>query len=163
MKGQHYRELGILIVQFQTLEQTIAFFTGELISSDQTLNNVIISKLSFRNLCDVFITLFNHKCNSLKLKKEIKKIFSIINKIEDKRNTYVHSTWGFPSSRLGVGALRIKKKIKKNKFLFDWELLKEDDIKNTTVEIQKAISEILEVMKKAKNENLISFSTIVKI
>mgnify|MGYP006996007045 CR=1 FL=1 len=113
MKEQHYKELGLLVVQFQTLEQTIAFFAAELISTDQTFGNILISKMSFRNLCEVFTTLFNYKCRNTELIAKLNKVFTRIKDIEYKRNTYVHSTWGFPSTQLGDGALRMKKKIKK--------------------------------------------------
>jgi len=163
MKEQHYKELGMLIVQFQNLEQTIAFFTTELISPDQTMGNILISKMSFRNLCEVFVTLFNYKCKSTILNEELKNIFTRIKVIEDKRNSYVHSTWGFPATQLGEGALRIKKKIKKNVLSFDLEVLKEDDMRKTTVEIQKVINAFLDLMKEAKEKGLLVFSTLVKI
>lgn len=163
MKEQHYKELGILIVQFQNLEQTIAFFTTELISTDQTLGNILISKMSFRNLCEVFTALFNYRCKNPELNKELKGIFARIKKIEDKRNAYVHSTWGFPASNLGDGALRIKKKIKKNELSFDLEVLKEDDMKNIRIEIQNAMNDFLDFMKKVKKKNLIAFSTLVNM
>jgi len=163
MKEQHYKELGLLIVNFQTLEQTIAFFTAELISTDQTLGNILISKMSFRNLCEVFTTLFNYRCSNSELNEELKKLFTRIKETEDKRNTYVHSTWGFPSTQLGEGALRIKKKIKKNLLSFDLAVLKEDDIRKTTIEIQKVINEFLDLMKKAKEKGLLVFSSLVKM
>lgn len=157
MKEQHYTELGVLIVQFQNLEQTIAFFTTELISNDQTLGNILISKISFRNLCELFETLFNYRCINPELNEALKKLLTRIKEIEDKRNTYVHSTWGFPSTRLGEGALRIKKKIKKNLLSFDLEVLTEDDIRKTTIEIQKVINDFLVLMKKAKEKGLLVF------
>lgn len=163
MRDLYYNEFGLLIVQFQTLEQTIAFFTTELISSDQILGNILISKMSFRNLCEVFITLFYYRCKNPELNKELKGIFSRIKKIEDKRNTYVHSIWGFPASQLGEGALRVKKRIKKNMLSFDLEVLQEAELKRTTTEIQKVLNEFLNIMKKAKDKNFITFSTFVKI
>ncbi len=163
MKEQHFKELGLLVVQFQTLEQTIAFFASELISTDQTLENILISKMSFRNLCEVFITLFNYKCRNTELIEKLNKVFARIKEIEYKRNTYVHSTWGSPSTQLGDGALRMKKKIKKNMLSFDVEVLKEDDMRNVIKEIEMLTNNFLDIMKEAKEKGLLVFSSLVKM
>lgn len=163
MKEKHCTELGLLLVQFQNLEQTIAFFAVELISQDQTLGNILISKMSFRIICEMFATLFNYRCKNTELNKELKGILKRINAIEDKRNSYVHSTWGFPATSLGEGTLRIKRKIKKNVFSFDLEVLKENDIRITTQEISKIIDEFFDLMRKLNEKGFLKFSEFVKM
>ncbi|MEW6194844.1 MAG: hypothetical protein AB1521_06800 [Bacteroidota bacterium] len=163
MKREHYQELGLYIVSFQTLEQAIALIANELISDDQTLGNILISKMSFRNLCEIFSALFNYRCNNVNLNKKLLEILKRIKTIEEKRNTFIHSIWGFPATHLGNGALRIKKRIKKNVFSFDLDIVKKEDIRKATQEISKVIDDFFKLIQKSQETNCIKFSKFVHI
>ena len=97
--------LGLIIIKFQRLENTIRWFIGVLanICNDQPLVNILTVKNSFNNLLLVLSAISTHK--NFHREEELELLINQCYKAEEIRNQLIHSVW--------TSGLRLKTGLKK--------------------------------------------------
>lgn len=83
--------IGRMTVDFAMLEHSLSFFIWQLMGYKQFVGQAVTAQLSFRQLIDIFASLFR-LCigNNTKLKEIVRSL----NHAAKRRNQIVHSFWG---------------------------------------------------------------------
>jgi hypothetical protein len=103
------RALGSVVVSFQSAEVFIGEIGCRLISENDAVGRIALSNLSFRNLCEASLALFRHRCKDQQMVDQLEKLVTQALKLEQERNTFMHSSWG-TSPEMG-GTFRLKRKL----------------------------------------------------
>ena len=87
--------IGTLAVEFAELEFDLVHATGILIGAEETVGHVVLYRLSFKNLADLYCTLLGLRAPGRLTAKEMRALHSDLMAQEAYRNTIMHSFW-FP-------------------------------------------------------------------
>jgi hypothetical protein len=71
----------------------IAWLVWTLNSSDTTVGQIITSQVSFRKLLAILSSLFRYRVSDDLLVQSLDDLLKNAAKVEDKRNTFIHSVW----------------------------------------------------------------------
>jgi len=88
--------LGYLVLAFQDLEANLLFLlTGLFEKTDSELARVLACQLPYRKLLNILDALFRKKIRQRDILERFQKIVSECSRLEEKRNTYIHSHYHF--------------------------------------------------------------------
>jgi len=85
--------IGSVTVNFAMLEGNLESFIWDLIGQDTRLGQIITAQLSFRQLIDLFGSLYCFRVRSLKFIAKYEAITKLLRQAEEKRNKIIHSQW----------------------------------------------------------------------
>jgi len=102
--------LGSITVSFSTLELFISYFVWGLIGPDPKLGKIITSQMSFSRLLDLLSSLFKYRVHDDKKIETLKDLVTKAGQAEEKRNTYVHSSWWIEYGKISRSKITAKRK-----------------------------------------------------
>lgn len=85
--------IGSLAIEFAELQFNLAHATGILIGTEESVAHVILSRLSFKNLVDLYCTLLGLRAPDQLTPPEVRLLFRELMAEETYRNTIMHSFW----------------------------------------------------------------------
>ncbi len=142
--------LGMLSIQFVSLEYSIMETISILMSSvDKNLTIRLLSGDSFKVLLSKFKKILLYKINDKDLIKKFNVIHEELNKINDKRNGFIHAIWTIDDKN-NITRFKYKSNIKKDPSIIEKE-------QKDLIEIEKFISRIEDSIK-----SLSSFDAKIK-
>ena len=94
LPDEFLKNIGRLVVDFASLESSIAIAIWNLLSIDGSRGEIITSEMSFKNMLALFSSLFINKTSDPAALEEMKDLITRATKVEEKRNRIVHSSWG---------------------------------------------------------------------
>jgi hypothetical protein len=101
------QKIGEVCAQFQNIEMRISLSTMSMINEQQIIGQAVVSKLSFRILCDVFLALVRVLSNDENFIKRCEESIKEARKIEERRNQVVHSNM-IKDADGNVGRFKVK-------------------------------------------------------
>ena len=110
---EHLQAIGLITVNFASLENWISMIIWQLISDDQRLGQIITAELSYRNQLALLSSVFLHRAPDAEQQTELERLVSRALKIEQERNIIVHSWWGSGDSPQTITRLKTTAKISK--------------------------------------------------
>lgn len=141
------KPIGLVTVNFAMLEGSLSFFIWELIGREQQVGQIVTAQLSFRQLIDLFCSLYRFRVSDPKLLAEFERIRKSLHEAEEGRNKVTHSQWGAgdePGS-----STRIKTVARAKKGLqFIFENITEPDLDTLADFLATLTYEIMELMDK---------------
>src|SRR5437660_10990972 len=88
--------LGELSMRFQDLENRLrGVFAALTDKDDPMIGTIIATVLPFKKLCDVTDALCRHRTKDVEVLETIHAILAFSSRLEEKRNTYIHSYYDF--------------------------------------------------------------------
>ena len=94
--------LGQLTVNFNILEQILAFFVWNLIGHQQIVGQIVTAGMPFRRIVDLFCSLFRYRFTGPTELTALADLRKRIEDVEANRNAFVHSVWA-GAGELGTG------------------------------------------------------------
>jgi hypothetical protein len=142
LPDEFLKNIGRLVVDFASLESSIAIAIWNLLDADGSTGQIITSEMSFKNMLALFSSLLIHKTNDPVALEEMKVLLRRTKAVEEKRNLMVHSSWGmrvWTDGREAIVRLKTTAKISKG--------LKRQDEELTVEHVEQMIDEIVEANK----------------
>lgn len=109
----HLKAIGLITINFGTLESTIAQGVWSLLGLDQRIGQIITAELSFKGLVALFSSLYREKNNDAKALEELNDVIKKVIQAEEKRNVISHSQWGAGDSADTITRIKTTAKISK--------------------------------------------------
>jgi len=85
--------IGLVTVNFSMLEGNLKFFIWTLISHEQRIGQIITANLAFRQLIDLFGSLYRFHVKDEVLLTEFEQLRKSLEEANDRRNNLIHSQW----------------------------------------------------------------------
>jgi len=151
--------LGLITFNFQNFEKEIEFLAWALIGSDQEIGQIVTSQMSFRKLCDTLGSLIRYRTSDAELISELDGLLDKAAKIEQERNTIVHSAWFWSMAHDPKGAItRLKITAKGDKGLkHQYQSVQVSDLSSIASSIKSVASEVMAFRIKAKDRGVIDY------
>lgn len=145
-------QVGQLVMSFQQVENNLTVTLGLVLGDrDWRVPKIFSAKLPFRNLCDVIDALMRVRLPDSEFVDSFEKIMEQASKLEQHRNTFVHSFYDVTSiNSIGVTYERSKSRIKRKKgFSTTYEQIDTcgqqiQDVIELAIEVDKAINQLNE-------------------
>lgn len=94
--------IGSLVLAFAEVEHNLCHATGILIGSEETVGQLIVSRLPFKNLVDLYCTLIQVRAPFAVTPGDARELSRQLFELEDFRNRMLHSFW-FPDVSVEEG------------------------------------------------------------
>jgi len=85
--------IGLVTVNFAMLEESLSLCIWKLIGAEGRVGQIVTAQLSFRQLVDLFCSLYRFRVRDAKLLAEFERIRKSLHKAEERRNKIIHSQW----------------------------------------------------------------------
>jgi len=85
--------IGLVTVNFSMLEGTLKFFVRILITNEPMIGQIITANLNFRQLIDLFCSLYRFRIKDDVLLSEFEQFRKSLEEANDRRNNLIHSQW----------------------------------------------------------------------
>jgi hypothetical protein len=106
---QVVRGLGLVSIQFQSLESLIKIGIGELVAKDDPIMGMLITaELPFKGLIDLLYVAWEHSSKDRETSEELAKILKRCGNAARRRNELVHSYWSQETKDGKTVAIRVK-------------------------------------------------------
>jgi hypothetical protein len=149
--------LGEMSMSFQELENTLLeLFAGLTNKADRTAGFIVGSTLSFGKLCQVISALSKHRIHDPDLNEWLSGILGKCQKLEGKRNTYIHSF--YPSFYFDDGLEvigRLKHKLTKGKYARHWDDHDPEKLRTLAFELNSCTRDLNELLKELEEMGII--------
>src|SRR2546428_5737805 len=94
ISGDHLKNLGIVIVVFGYLEETVKLFIATLLGTGQGIASILTAPLSFRTSIDVLGSLYTKRsADDPEAVKKFNRLLGRALQAEELRNRTIHSRW----------------------------------------------------------------------
>ena len=135
-------QIGDITVSFSLLESIIQLIVGSLISNNQKIGQIVTSKLSFRFLLPIVISLYLEKFGEDDRFTVFKDLIGRAGRINEQRNQIIHSLWMVGDDSDYVSRIKGIAKVKSG-LIFQNQEMSAGDIK-TLVDEMKELSQELQ-------------------
>jgi hypothetical protein len=103
------RGLGLVSIEFQSLESSIKLGIAELVAKDDLVMGFLVSaEIPFKGLMDLLYAAWQHRIKDPKADQEMVKILKRCRKAAERRNELVHSYWSQETKDGKTVAIRVK-------------------------------------------------------
>lgn len=99
--------LGQINANFSEVEADISSLIWTLIGSNKRIGQIVTAQLSFRKLLDTLSALFKEQYKDEDLQNKLKKLLKQADKINAKRNRFVHSVWFTNPTTLRIRRVKV--------------------------------------------------------
>ena len=103
----YLQPLGQITANFSEVEADISTLIWSLIGANKRIGQIVTAQLSFPRLLITLSALFKEKCNDEGLRSDLKKLLKRADKINKKRNKFVHSIWFTNPTTLPIRRVKV--------------------------------------------------------
>ena len=148
-------ELGRITYHFQSLESAFFLLGSTLITRDQKIGQICLSRISFSQLCTILLNLYRHKVNNQESIETLQSIITRASNLEEKRNTLIHSIYLSDKEDTDGVVTRAKVSVKRRGFTTHFEDMTEEDIRLVANDISSLFNEFLQFLKEIHDSGLV--------
>ncbi len=157
--------IGEMSMSFQELENSLLELFASLNNgADRTAGFIVGSTLPFRRLCQVIGTLSKHRVQDSDLNEWLSDILTKCQKLEDERNTYIHSFYPLFCFGDGIEVLgRFKHKITKRGYALYSEDHNSEKIRALAFEFTSCNRDVSDYLKELREQRLVPNDEVVPV